>query len=45
LIEIINEKYSKLIEARKEETLEDPDIKFKKEIREIDSIKTRPGGD
>ena len=45
LIGIINEKYSKLIEARKEKTLEDPDIKFKREVRDIDSIKTRPGGD
>jgi hypothetical protein len=45
LIEIANNKYDKLIEERKEHTLEDPDIKFKKEIRKIDSIKTRPGGD
>jgi hypothetical protein len=45
IIDIINEKYDKLIEERKQLTLEDPDIKFKKEIREIDSLKTRPGGD
>jgi hypothetical protein len=45
VIESINQKYDKLIQERKEQTLEDPDIKFKKEIREIDSIKTRPGGD
>ena len=41
----INEKYLKLIEARKEKTLEDKEVAFKKEIRDIDSIKTRPGGD
>jgi len=45
IIESINEKYDKLIQERKEKTLEDPDITFKKEIREIDQIKTRPGGD
>jgi hypothetical protein len=45
IIETINEKYDLLIEERKQQTLEDPDIKFKKEIRAIDSIKTRPGGD
>jgi hypothetical protein len=45
IIDTINEKYDKLIQERKEQTLEDPDIKFKKEVREIDSIKTRPGGD
>jgi hypothetical protein len=45
IINSINEKYDKLIEDRKQLTLEDPDIKFKKEIRDIDSIKTRPGGD
>ena len=43
LIEIINEKYSKLIEDRKEKTLEDPDTKFKREVREIDKISTRGG--
>jgi hypothetical protein len=45
LIEITNNKYSKLIEARKEQTLEDKDVAFKKEIRQIEKIKTRPGGD
>jgi hypothetical protein len=45
LIEITNNKYSKLIEARKEETFEDKDIKFKKEISQIEKIPTRPGGD
>jgi DNA-directed RNA polymerase subunit K/omega len=45
LIEIANNKYEVKINERKQLTLEDPDIKFKKEIREIDSIKTRPGGD
>jgi hypothetical protein len=45
LIEITNNKYEVKINERKQLTLEDPDIKFKKEVREIDSIKTRPGGD
>jgi hypothetical protein len=45
IIDSINEKYDKLIQARKEETLEDKDVAFKKEIRQIESIKTRPGGD
>lgn len=45
LIEIINNKYDRQIEERKDQTLEDPDIKLKREIRDIESIKTRPGGD
>jgi hypothetical protein len=45
LIEIANNKYDKLIQARREETLQDPDIKLKREIRDIDNIPTRPGGD
>lgn len=45
IIQSINEKYDKLIQARKEQTLEDPDIKFKKELRQIHKIPTRPGGD
>ncbi len=45
IIQSINEKYEKIIEDRKELTLEDPDITLKKEIREINKIKTRPGGD
>jgi hypothetical protein len=45
IIESINEKYDKLIQARKDKTLVDKDVSFKRELREIDSIKTRPGGD
>jgi len=45
LIEIANNKYGVKINERKEETLEDPDIKLKREIRDIDNIPTRPGGD
>jgi hypothetical protein len=45
LTQIINEKYSKLIEARKQKTLEDKDVAFKREIRQIESIPTRPDGD
>jgi hypothetical protein len=45
LTQIINEKYSKLIEARKEATLEDKDVSFKKELRQIEKIKTRVDGD
>jgi hypothetical protein len=45
IIESINEKYDKLIEQRKEKTLEDKEVAFKKELRQIESIKTRPGGD
>jgi hypothetical protein len=45
IISSINEKYDKLIEDRKQLTLQDPDIKFKREVRDIDSVKTRPGGD
>ena len=45
LIEIVNNKYGVKINERKEETLEDPDIKLKREIRDIDNIPTRPGGD
>ena len=45
IIQAIEEKYQKLIDERKEETLEDPDIKLKREIRDIDNIPTRPGGD
>jgi hypothetical protein len=45
LIQITNNKYSKLIEARKEQTLEDKDVAFKKELRQIDKIKTRTDGD
>jgi hypothetical protein len=45
IISSINEKYDKLIQERKELTLEDPDITLKKEIRQIEKIKTRPPGD
>ena len=45
IIDTINEKYDKLIQERKELTLEDSDITLKKEIRQIEKIKTRPGGD
>jgi hypothetical protein len=45
LIEIVNRKYDKLIQERKELTLQDKDITFKRELRQIDSIKTRPDGD
>jgi hypothetical protein len=45
LSQIINEKYSKLIEARKEATLEDKEVAFKKELRQIEKIKTRTDGD
>ena len=45
LIEIVNNKYGVKINERKDETLEDPDIKLKREIRDIDNIPTRPGGD
>jgi hypothetical protein len=45
IIDTINEKYDKLIQDRKEQTLIDPDIKFKRELHKIDKIKTRPGGD
>jgi hypothetical protein len=42
IIETIEEKYQKLIDARR---AEDPNVTLKKEIREIDKIQTRPGGD
>jgi hypothetical protein len=45
IIDSINENYSKLIEERKQLTLEDKEVSFKKELRQIESIKTRPGGD
>jgi hypothetical protein len=45
IIESINEKYDKLIRARQDKTLVDKDVAFRRELREIDSIKTRPGGD
>jgi hypothetical protein len=45
LIEVTNNKFNKLIQARQDKILEDKDIQFKKEIRQIESIKTRPGGD
>jgi hypothetical protein len=45
IIATINEKYDKLIQARKDKTLVDKDVSFKRELRDIDSIKTRPGGD
>jgi hypothetical protein len=45
IINSINEKYNKLIQERKDKTLEDKDVKFNKEIRQIESIKTRVDGD
>jgi hypothetical protein len=45
LIEIANHKYDKLIQERKDKTLEDKEVAFKRELRQIDSIKTRPDGD
>jgi hypothetical protein len=45
IIDIINEKYSKLIQVRKEKTLEDKEAAFKREVRDINNIPTRPGGD
>jgi hypothetical protein len=45
IIESINEKYDKLIQKRKDKTLEDKEVTFKKEIRQIEKIPTRPGGD
>jgi hypothetical protein len=45
IIESINEKYSNLTRARKEKTLQDKDTVFKRELRDIDSIKTRVGSD
>jgi hypothetical protein len=45
IIESINEKYDKLIEERKQKTLEDKDVAFKRDIRQIESIKTAPPGD
>jgi hypothetical protein len=45
LIEIANNKYEAKIYERKEKTLEDKDVTFKRELRQIDSIKTRPDGD
>jgi len=45
IINTINEKYDKLIQDRLDKTLEDKEVAFKKEIRQIDSIHTRPGGD
>jgi hypothetical protein len=45
IIDTINEKYDKLIQERKDKTLEDKEVAFKREIRDINSIKTRPGGD
>jgi hypothetical protein len=45
IISTINEKYDKLIQERKDKTLEDKEVAFKKEIRQIEKIPTRPGGD
>jgi hypothetical protein len=45
IISTINEKYDKLIQERKDKTLEDKEVAFKREIRDINNIKTRPGGD
>jgi hypothetical protein len=45
IIESINEKYDKLIRARQDKTLVDKDVAFKRELRQIDNITTRPGGD
>jgi hypothetical protein len=45
IIDTINEKYDKLIEARKDKTLEDKEVAFKREVRDIEKIPTRPGGD
>jgi hypothetical protein len=45
LIEVTNNKYEIKINARKEETLQDKEVAFKKDIRRIEKIKTRPGGD
>jgi hypothetical protein len=45
IIDTINEKYDKLIQERKEKTLEDKDVAFKKELRQIEKIKTRVDGD
>jgi hypothetical protein len=45
IIDSINEKYDRLIQERKDKTLEDKEVAFKREIRDINNIKTRPGGD
>jgi hypothetical protein len=45
IIATINEKYDKLIQDRRDKTLEDKEVAFKRELRDIDAIKTRPGGD
>jgi hypothetical protein len=45
IISSINEKYDKLIQERKDKTLEDKDVTFKRELRDIDHIPTRPDGD
>jgi hypothetical protein len=45
IIDSINEKYDKLIQERKDKTLLDQDVVFKRELREIDSIKTITDGD
>jgi hypothetical protein len=45
IISTINEKYDKLIQERKDKTLEDKEVAFKREIRDINNIKTRPCGD
>jgi hypothetical protein len=45
LIEIANNKYEVKINQRKEKTLEDKEIAFAKQLRDIDNIPTRPGGD
>jgi len=45
IIDTINEKYDKLIQERKEKTLENKEVVFKRELRQIDSIKTRSPGD
>jgi hypothetical protein len=45
IIDTINEKYASLIQERRDKTLEDKEVAFKREIRDIEAIKTRPGGD
>ena len=45
IIEIIESRYNQQIEAVKDNAAIDPEIKLKQDIRQIQSIKTRPGGD
>jgi hypothetical protein len=45
IIDNINEKYDKLIQERKEKTYEDKEVAFRREIRDINNIKTRGDAD